>query len=71
MTVSQMSIQNTTPRSQQRQHWLAEQAFAWSGVPVITIRPTMFLVSFLPITAPNVRKRCRIELPVRAEDHNR
>jgi uncharacterized protein YbjT (DUF2867 family) len=30
MTVSQMSIQNTTPSPQQRQHWLSEQALAWS-----------------------------------------
>jgi len=43
MTVSQMSLQNTTPSPQQRQHWLAEQALAWSGLPVVTIRPTMFL----------------------------
>ncbi len=45
-TVSQMSIQNTTPSRQQRQHWLSEQALAWSGLPVVTIRPTMFLESF-------------------------
>jgi uncharacterized protein YbjT (DUF2867 family) len=63
MTVSEMSIQNTTPSHQQRQHWLAEQAFAWSGLPVVTIRPTMFLESFLPIAAPSVRARGRIELP--------
>ena len=43
MTVSQMSIQNTTPSRQQRQHWLSEQALAWSGLPVVTIRPTVFL----------------------------
>src|SRR5207245_9798670 len=29
MTVSQMSIQNTTPSRQQRQHWLSEQALGW------------------------------------------
>ena len=46
MTVSQMSIQNTTPSPQQRQHWLSEQALAWSGLPVVTIRPTMFLEGF-------------------------
>jgi uncharacterized protein YbjT (DUF2867 family) len=39
MTVSQMSIQNNTPSPQQRQHWLSEQALAWSGLPVVTIRP--------------------------------
>ena len=29
MTVSQMSLQHTTPSPQQRQHWLSEQALAW------------------------------------------
>ena len=35
MTVSQMSLRNTTPSPQQRQHWLSEQALAWSGLPVV------------------------------------
>jgi uncharacterized protein YbjT (DUF2867 family) len=63
MTVSQMSIQNTTPSPQQRQHWLSEQVLAWSGLPVVTIRPTMFLESLLPLAASSVRERSRIELP--------
>jgi uncharacterized protein YbjT (DUF2867 family) len=64
MTVSQMSIQNTTKSRQQRQHWLSEQALAWSGLPVVTIRPTVFLEGFfLPLTGPSVRARDRIELP--------
>jgi uncharacterized protein YbjT (DUF2867 family) len=64
MTVSQMSIQNTTPSPQQRQHWLSEQALAWSGLPVVTIRPTVFLEGFfLPLTGRSVRDRGRIELP--------
>ncbi len=64
MTVSQMSIHHTTPSPQQRQHWLSEQAFAWSGLPVVTIRPTVFLEGFfLPLTVPSVRDRSRIELP--------
>src|SRR6476660_6816603 len=64
MTVSQMSIQNTTPSPQQRQHWLSAQALAWSGLPVVTIRPTVFLEGFfLPLTGPTVRERSRIELP--------
>jgi uncharacterized protein YbjT (DUF2867 family) len=50
MTVSQMSIQSTTPSRQQRQHWLGEQALAWSGLPVVIIRPTVFLEGlFLPL----------------------
>ncbi len=64
MTVSQMDIQNTTPSPQQRQHWLSEQTLAWSGLPVVTIRPTVFLEGFfLPVTGPSVRDRGRIELP--------
>ena len=63
MTVSEMSIQNTTPSPQQRQHWLSEQVLAWSGLPIVTIRPTMFLESLLPLAATSVRDRGRIELP--------
>ena len=64
MTVSQMSIQNTTPSPQQRQHWLSEQALAWSGLAVVTIRPTVFLEGFFrPLVGPSVRDRGRIELP--------
>ena len=64
MTVSQMSVQNTTKSPQQRQHWLCEQALSWSGLPVVTIRPTVFLEGFfLPVTGPTVRDRSRIELP--------
>jgi NAD(P)H dehydrogenase (quinone) len=64
MTVSQMSIHNTTPSPQQRQHWLGEQALLWSGLPVVTIRPTVFLEGFfLLFTSSTVRDRNRIELP--------
>src|SRR5260370_41221474 len=59
-----MDIQNPTASPKQRQHWLSEQALAWSGLPVVTIRPTVFLEGFfLPITGPSVRDRDRIELP--------
>jgi uncharacterized protein YbjT (DUF2867 family) len=64
MTVSQMSLQETTSSPQQRQHWLSEQALAWSGLPVVTIRPTVFLEGFfLRFVGPTVRDRSRIELP--------
>ena len=63
MTVSQMSIRNTTPSRQQRQHWLSEQAFGWSGLPLVTVRPTMFLESFFPLAGPTVRARGRIAEP--------
>src|SRR5215475_12425310 len=63
MTVSQMSLQHTTRSPQQRQHWLSEQAFAWSGLPVVTIRPTVFLESFFQLAGRSIRDRDRIELP--------
>ena len=63
MTVSEMDIHNTTPSRQQRQHWLGEQALAWSGLPVVTVRPTIFLDTFLPLAGTSVRDRGRIELP--------
>jgi NAD(P)H dehydrogenase (quinone) len=46
MTVSQMSLRNMTDSPQQRQHWLAEQVLGWSGLPVVQIRPTVFLEHF-------------------------
>jgi NAD(P)H dehydrogenase (quinone) len=46
MTVSQMSLTNMTDSPQQRQHWLAEQVLGWSGLPVVQIRPTVFLEHF-------------------------
>ena len=63
MTVSQMSIRNTTPSRQQRQHWLSEQALAWAGLPVVTIRPTMFMENLSPLAGSTIRDRGRIELP--------
>jgi uncharacterized protein YbjT (DUF2867 family) len=63
MTVSEMDVHRTTPSHQQRQHWLGEQALAWSGLPVVTVRPTIFLESFLTLAAAGVRDRDRIELP--------
>src|SRR6478736_4883658 len=63
MTVSEMDLQHTSPSRQQRQHWLGEQALGWSGLPVVTVRPTIFLDSFLTLASTPVRERGRVELP--------
>lgn len=56
MTVMQMSINETTDSPQHKLHWLAEQALAWSGLPVVTVRPTVFLEGFfLRLAAAGVR----------------
>ena len=48
MTVSQMNIRETTDSPQP--HWLSEQALSWSGLPIVTVRPTVFLEGFLSST---------------------
>lgn len=63
MTVSQMSLTSRTESDQQRQHWLAEQVLDWSGLPVVYIRPTIFLESFLALTADSVARDGTIRLP--------
>src|SRR5690349_19218066 len=65
MTVSQMSITETTPSPQQKLHWLAEQALGWSGLPVVHVRPTVFFEGFfLILTADSVRESNQIRLPL-------
>ena len=65
MTVSQMSITETTNSPQHKLHWLAEQALSWSGLPVVTARPTVFLEGFfLQLAAPGVRASDELALPL-------
>ena len=65
MTVSQMSITETTDSPQHKLHWLAEQALAWSGLPVVTLRPTVFLEGFfLRLAANGVRETDQLALPL-------
>jgi len=64
MTLSQMSITETTASPQHKLHWLAEQALNWSGLPVVHVRPTVFLDGlFLIFTADSVRTSNQIRLP--------
>jgi uncharacterized protein YbjT (DUF2867 family) len=65
MTVSQMSITETTDSPQHKLHWLAEQALAWSGLPVVTVRPTVFLEGFfLLLAAAGVKESDELALPL-------
>ena len=65
MTVSQMSLTETTDSPQQRQHWLAEQVLNWSGVPVVHVRPTVFLQNpfFSDWAAESIARDSTIRLP--------
>src|SRR2546423_5892179 len=65
MTVTQMSISETTDSPQHKLHWLAEQALSWSGLPVVTVRPTVFLEGFfLQLAGPGVRAADELALPM-------
>jgi uncharacterized protein YbjT (DUF2867 family) len=65
MTVTQMSITETTPSPQHKLHWLAERALSWPGLPVVTVRPTVFLESFfLRLAAAGVRDNDELVLPL-------
>jgi uncharacterized protein YbjT (DUF2867 family) len=65
MTVTQMSITETTDSPQHKLHWLSEQALAWSELPVVTVRPTVFLEGFfLLFAAAGVRDADELALPM-------
>jgi uncharacterized protein YbjT (DUF2867 family) len=64
MTLEQMSITKTTASPQHKLQWLSEQALNWSGLPVVHVRPTVFLEGFfLTLTQDSVRESNQIRLP--------
>ena len=65
MTVSQMTATSTEESHQQRLHWLAEQVLNWSGLPVVHIRPTVFLDTplFTTMAARSIKENGTIALP--------
>ena len=65
MTVSQMTAVSTDESHHQRLHWLAEQVLDWSTLPVVHIRPTVFLQNpfFTTLAARSVADHGVIRLP--------
>jgi uncharacterized protein YbjT (DUF2867 family) len=62
-----MSIRETTDSPQHKLHWLAEQALSWSGLPVVTVRPTVFLEGFFLLMAARSVQTCdELALPMGA-----
>jgi len=64
MTVSQMSLTEMTDSPQQR---LCEQVLNWSGLPVVNVRPTVFLQHpfFSEWAAESIARDSTIRLPFR------
>ena len=65
MTVSQMSLTNMTGSPQHQQQFLAERVLSWSGLPVVEVRPTVFLENpfFTNLAAQSIAKDDTIRLP--------
>jgi uncharacterized protein YbjT (DUF2867 family) len=65
MTVSQMTLTSTTESNQHRLHWLAEHIMNWSRVPVVHVRPTVFMENPLLtlLAADSIRERGALVLP--------
>src|SRR5215472_14494648 len=65
MTVSQMDALSMSESHHQRMHWLSEQVLNWSGLPVVHVRPTIFLDSplFTTVAALTIADSGTIRLP--------
>src|SRR3954471_6193186 len=65
MTVSQMNALSTSESHHQRLHWLSEQVFNWSGLPVVHMRPTVFLDTglFTTLATHSIADSGTIRLP--------
>ena len=65
MTVSQMTPTHMTDSPQHRQQLLAEQVLNWSGLPVVHVRPTVFLENpfFTDWAAQSIARDGSIRLP--------
>jgi uncharacterized protein YbjT (DUF2867 family) len=65
MTVSQMTTLSMSESHQQRLHFLSEQILNWSGLPVVHVRPTIFLDNplFTTLAARTIADSGTIRLP--------
>jgi len=64
LTVAEMDLTSTSESDQQRQQWLVEQVLGWSGLPVVQIRPTVFLENPLfRVGFSSIAKTGTIRLP--------
>src|ERR1700747_147851 len=65
MTVSQMDALSMSESRHQRLEWLSEQVLNWSGLPVVHVRPTVFLDNplFTTLAARSIADSGTIRLP--------
>ena len=65
MTVSEMTATSTDESPHQRQHYLAERMLDWSPLPVVHVRPTVFLENplFTTAAARSIAEHDTLSLP--------
>jgi len=65
MTVSEMDLSHMTGSPDHRQHLLVEQVLDWSGLPVVHMRPTVFLQHpfFFAWAAESIASQSTLRLP--------
>ena len=65
LTVSQMDALSSNESPHQRLHFLSEQVLNWSGLPVVHVRPTVFLDTglFTTLAAHSIADSGTIRLP--------
>ncbi len=64
VNMSQKSSRPDSNSNSALQHWLSEQVFSWSGVPVAHLRPTYFAEWYLNLR--NVIRQGRLAIPLSA-----
>jgi uncharacterized protein YbjT (DUF2867 family) len=61
--MSQFTVKEDTPSPATRQHWLSEHVFSWSGLPVVTVRPSLFAEQLSMLAGPPIRMFDEIRMP--------
>ena len=71
MTVLQMDALSMSESHHQRMHWLSEQVLNWSRLPVVHVRPTLFLDNplFMTVAARSIADSGTIRLPFGTWSH--
>jgi uncharacterized protein YbjT (DUF2867 family) len=63
VNMSQFTVKENSPSPATHQHWLSEHVFAWSGLPVITVRPSLFAEQLSMLAGPGIRAHDQIRMP--------
>jgi uncharacterized protein YbjT (DUF2867 family) len=63
VNMSQFTVKEDTPSPATRQHWLSEHVLEWSGLPVVTVRPSLFAEQLSMLSGPTIRMFDEIRMP--------